>query len=183
MKKFKAFIIAIFWGLSIWGQNKYTISGYVHDSKSGEELTGARIGVKELPAVGITTNSFGFYSLTIPQGNYIATVSFVGYETLSFPINLTKSIIQNFSLSEKVKELNEVVVTSEKRNDNVTKNQMGVEKLNIQEIISIPAFFGERDVLKTLQLLPGIKSAGEGNSGFYVRGVEPTRTLFSWMGP
>ncbi len=182
MKKFKVFIIAIFWGLSIWGQNKYTISGYVRDSKSGEELTGARIGINELPYTGIITNSFGFYSLTIPQGIYTATVSFVGYETLSFPVNLTKSIIHNFSLSEKVKELNEVVVTSEKRNDNVTSNQMGVEKLNIQEIKSIPAFFGERDVLKTLQLLPGIKSAGEGNSGFYVRGGTTDQNLIQLDG-
>ena len=142
-----------------------------------KNLLGARIGINELPSVGITTNSFGFYSLTIPQGNYTITIDFVGYETLSFPVNLTKSITQNFSLSEKVKELNEVVVTSEKRNDNVTKNQMGVEKLNIQEIKSIPAFFGERDVLKTLQLLPGIKSAGEGNSGFYVRGGTTDQNL------
>ncbi len=177
MKKLNAFIIAILWGISIWGQSKYTISGYVRDGKSGEELTGARIGVNKLSSVGITTNSFGFYSLTLPQGSYTFTISFVGYESLSVPINLTKSITQNFSLTEKVNELSEVVVTSEKRNDNVTRNQTGVEKLNIQEIKSIPAFFGERDVLKTLQLLPGIKSAGEGNSGFNVRGGTTDQNL------
>lgn len=182
MKKFYSCIVVIYWGLSVFGQNKYTISGYVRDAKSGEELIGARIGITEMPSVGITTNSFGFYSLTIPQGNYTTTVDFVGYEKLSFPVTLTKSITQNFSLIEKVKELNEVVITSEKKNDNVTKNQMGVEKLNIQEIKSIPAFFGERDVLKTLQLLPGIKSAGEGNSGFYVRGGTTDQNLIQLDG-
>jgi outer membrane cobalamin receptor len=96
---------------------------------------------------------------------------------LSFPVDLTGNLKQNFNLTPKVKELNEVVVMSEKRNDNVTKNQMGVEKLNIQEIKSLPAFFGERDVLKTLQLLPGIKSAGEGNSGFNVRGGTTDQNL------
>lgn len=177
MKKLIAFITVLLWGLSICGQNKYTISGYVRDAKTGEELIGAAIGVNELPSVGITTNSYGFYSLTVPQGQYTMTVNFIGYEMSSFPLNLTGSIKQNFDLTEKVTQLKEVVVTSEKRNDNVTKNQMGVEKLNIQEIKNLPAFFGERDVLKTLQLLPGIKSAGEGNSGFNVRGGTTDQNL------
>jgi TonB-dependent Receptor Plug Domain/CarboxypepD_reg-like domain len=126
---------------------------------------------------GKTTNSYGFYSLTIPQGKYTLTIHFIGYETFSIPINLTKSITRDFTLTEKVRELNEVIITSEKRNENVTRNQMGVGKLNIQEIKDIPAFFGERDVLKTIQLLPGIKSAGEGNAGFYVRGGTADQNL------
>jgi hypothetical protein len=177
MKKLIACCTILLWGFSIWGQNKYTISGYVSDSKTGEELIGAAIGVNEMPGIGITTNTYGFYSLTLPSGNYTITVNFIGYEMLSFPLNLSRSIKQNFDLIEKVTQLNEVVVTSEKRNDNVTKNQMGVEKLNIQEIKNIPAFLGERDVLKTLQLLPGIKSAGEGNSGFNVRGGTTDQNL------
>jgi hypothetical protein len=177
MKKLIACLAALFLGLSIFGQGKFTISGYVRDEKSGEELIGAAIGVKELPAVGVSTNSYGYYSLSIPAGRCTIYINFVGYETLTFPIDLTGNIRQNFNLSGKVKELNEVVVTSEKRNDNITRNQMGVEKLNIQEIKSLPAFFGERDVLKTLQLLPGIKSAGEGNSGFNVRGGTTDQNL------
>ena len=158
-------------------QGKFTISGYVRDSRTGEELIGAIISVQELPSIGITTNSYGFYSLTIPAGSYNVKAQFVGYESVVQSIKLEKSVTSNFSLGEKVTELNEVVVTSEKRNDNVTKNQMGVEKLNIQEIKSIPAFFGERDILKTIQLLPGIKSAGEGNSGFFVRGGTTDQNL------
>ena len=165
------------WGLSLSGQNRYTISGYVRDAKTGEELIGASIGVNELPTVGTATNSYGFYSLTIPQGKYTLTVRLVGYDILSFPLDLTGNLRHNFELTEKVTELNEVVVSAEKRNDNVTKNQMGVEKLNVQEIRNIPTFFGERDVLKTLQLLPGIKSAGEGNSGFNVRGGTTDQNL------
>jgi hypothetical protein len=182
MKKFYPFIIAVFFGINVWGQSKFTLSGYVRDTRSGEELIGAVIRINELPSAGIATNAFGFYSLTIAQGKYTVTVNFIGYETLSVPIDLTKNITRNFSLAEKVKELDEVVVTSEKRNDNVTKIQMGIEKLNIQEIKSIPAFFGERDVLKTLQLLPGIKSAGEGNSGFNVRGGTTDQNLIQLDG-
>lgn len=177
MKKLISCTAVLLWGLCLWGQNKYTISGYVRDAKTGEELTGAAIGVVEMPSVGITTNSYGFYSLTIPRGKYTITINYIGYEMLSLPINLSKSIKQNFDLIEKVTQLNEVVVTSVKRNDNVTKSQMGVEKLNIQDIKNLPAFFGERDVLKTLQLLPGIKSAGEGNSGFNVRGGTTDQNL------
>ena len=182
MKKLSWVIIFFFWTLIIFGQGKFTISGYVRDAGTGEELIGARIGVKELPAIGIVTNSYGFFSLTLQQGNYTFMADFVGYETAAVPINLNRNTTQNFSLSEKVRELNEVVVTSEKRNDNITKNQMGIEKLNIQEIKTIPAFFGERDVLKTLQLLPGIKSAGEGNSGFNVRGGTTDQNLIQLDG-
>ena len=177
MRKFCLIVLIIFYFLNCKGQLKYTISGYVRDSQSGEELAGARIGISELPSAGVTTNSFGFYSISLPQGKYTVTSYFIGYATLTFPLSLTKNITLNFPLSEKVKELNEVVVSSEKRNDNVTKDQMGVEKLNIREVKTIPAFLGERDILKTLQLLPGVKSAGEGNSGFYVRGGTTDQNL------
>ncbi len=177
MRGISLFIIILFWEVSVQGQSKYTISGYVRDNKSGEELAGASISVNELPSTGITTNSYGFYSLTIPQGKYTLSVHFIGYEKFTTPIYLTKSITMDFTLSENVRTLDEVVVTAEKRNENITRNQMGVEKLNIQEIKSIPAFFGERDILKTIQLLPGIKSAGEGMAGFYVRGGTTDQNL------
>lgn len=174
------FLLVLETGLS--GQSKFTISGYVRDAGSGEELTGASISVSELPSAGIMTNSYGFYSLTIPGGKYTLKVHYIGYETFTLSLNLTKSVTQNFSLTEKVRQLNEVVVTSEKRNENVTKNQMGAEKVTMQEIKSLPAFFGERDVLKTIQLLPGIKSAGEGNTGFYVRGGTSDENLIQLDG-
>ncbi|MGA1977998.1 MAG: TonB-dependent receptor [Bacteroidales bacterium] len=177
MKRFFTFFAALIYGMTIWGQVRYTISGYIRDAKTGEELIGAGIAVREIPSIGISTNAYGYYSLTVPQGKYTLNINFIGYEMLSFPVEVDRSIKQNFSLKEKVTELNEVVVTSEKSNDNVTRNQMGVEKLDIQEVKTLPSFFGERDVLKTIQLLPGIKSAGEGNSGFNVRGGTTDQNL------
>ncbi|MGB8491219.1 MAG: TonB-dependent receptor, partial [Bacteroidales bacterium] len=177
MRKLITCIIMLLSVLSIRAQNKYTISGYIRDAKTGEELIGAGISVKELPSVGATTNSYGFYSLTLSQGKYTVTVHIIGYEFLTRQLNLPGKTAQNFDLTENITQLNEVTVASEKRNDNVTKNQMSIEKLNIQEVNNLPSFFGERDVLKTLQLLPGIKPAGEGNSGFNVRGGTPDQNL------
>jgi hypothetical protein len=177
MKKLYIMLVLLIWGALVFGQVKFTISGYVRDSISGEELPGAAITIKELSSFGLSTNSFGFFSVSIPEGRYTLSVNFIGYKTLISQITLTKSTTINFKLTEKTKELNEVVVISERRNENVTRNQTGISKLSIKEIESIPAFFGERDVLKTIQLLPGIKSAGEGNSGFFVRGGTTDQNL------
>jgi hypothetical protein len=177
MKKLSICLASIFLGLSLSGQGKFTISGYIRDDKSGEELIGASVGVREIPDLGIISNSYGYYSISLPRGRYTIIVSYIGYEVLSSDIEVNGSLKQNFNLKQKVNELNEVVVTSEKRNDNITSHQMGMERLDIREIKSLPAFFGERDVMKTLQLLPGIKSAGEGNSGFNVRGGTTDQNL------
>jgi len=158
-------------------QNKYTISGYVKDAKTGEELIGATVMIQEMKATGSTANSYGFYSITIPEGNYTVTSQFIGYEPKSVQIILKQNTKLDFILSEKGNELQEVVVTGQKKDENITKTQMGVEKLDIQQIKNIPVLFGEKDVLKTLQLLPGVQSAGEGNSGFYVRGGTTDQNL------
>jgi hypothetical protein len=162
---------------SIFAQGRYTVSGYVRDSRTGEELIGAAVSIREIPSAGVTTNSYGFYSLSVSQGRYTLRISYIGYELLEFPVEIVSNLKENFNLVSSLKELNEVVVTSEKRNDNISRNQMGVEKLDIRDVKSLPAFFGERDVLKTIQLLPGIKSAGEGNSGFNVRGGTTDQNL------
>ncbi len=163
--------------ISIKAQTNYTISGYVKDTKTGEELIGATVFIKELQATGTTTNAYGYYSITIPEGNYTITAQFIGYGPQSIQITLTQNTKQNFNITEKVTELEEVVITSERKDGNITKNLMGVEKINMQEIKNIPVIFGEKDILKTLQLLPGVKSAGEGNSGFYVRGGNADQNL------
>jgi hypothetical protein len=150
--------------------NKFTISGYVEDLQTGEALIGATISVKELPQTGTTTNSYGYYSLTILEGTYTMTAHFIGYEPLSFQVSLKQNVKRNFNLVEKSVDQKEVVITGERKDDNVTNTQMGVEKLDVKEIQNVPVLLGEKDVLKTMQLLPGIKSAGEGNSGYYVRG-------------
>ncbi|TAL80732.1 MAG: TonB-dependent receptor [Bacteroidetes bacterium] len=175
--------------ISINAQTKYTISGYVKDADTGEELIGASVFIKELSATGLpakgqfgpqagtSTNAYGFYSITIPEGSYNVNAQFIGYEPKSLLLALSQNIKQDFSLNEKVSELKEVFITAEKKNKNITKIQMGTEKINVKEIKSIPVIFGEKDIFKTIQLLPGVKAAGEGNSGFYVRGGAADQNL------
>lgn len=150
-------------------QTKFTVSGYVRDAKSGEELIGANLIVSELPGTGTTTNMYGFYSLTIPAGQYTMTVQFLGYEKQSEKIVLTQNVRIDFNLTDDVITLDEIVVTGRPSN-NTTQVQMGVEKLAVQEIQKVPMLFGEKDLLKSIQLLPGIKSSGEASSGLFVRG-------------
>ncbi len=154
---------------SVAAQQSYVLSGSVRDKQTGESLIKAVVRIQELPNAGIISNEYGFYSLSLPKGNYSVVVSQVGYETLVQKIKLDSSITINFSLQTK-NVLKEVVVESSRKNDNLTKAQMGTETINMAAISKVPVIFGEKDLLKTIQLLPGVKSAGEGNSGFFVRG-------------
>ena len=156
---------------------KYTISGYAKDVKTGEELIGATLIIKEISATGANTNAYGFYSITIPEGKYTLSAQFTGYQTKVDTIILNKNIKHNFALSDEIAQLGEVVVTNEKKDENITQTQMGMNKLDIQQLKAVPVFFGEKDILKILQLLPGVKSAGDGNSGFYVRGGNTSQNL------
>ena len=151
-------------------QNRYTISGTVRDGSTGEILIGATISLQEMPRSGILSNAYGFYSITAPAGKYTLLISFSGYQQDSLPIDLTHNIVLPVQLTTDAAQLTEVVVNAQKKNDNVTRPLMGVQKLTTNEIKNIPVLFGEKDVLKTIQLLPGIQFAGDGNSGFYVRG-------------
>jgi len=155
--------------LPLMAQQNVVLSGTVRDKKTGESLIKAVIRIQELPNAGIISNEYGFYSLTLPKGNYVAVVSQVGYETLVQKIKLDSSVSIDFKLETK-NQLREVVVESSRKNDNLTKAQMGTETINMSAISKVPVIFGEKDLLKTIQLLPGVKSAGEGNSGFFVRG-------------
>jgi hypothetical protein len=154
---------------TVSAQSTAVISGSVKDKQTGESLIKAVVRIQELPNAGIISNEYGFYSLTLPKGNYSALVSQVGYETLVQKIKLDSSQTINFYLQTK-NILKEVVVESSRKNDNLTKAQMGTETINMSSISKVPVIFGEKDLLKTIQLLPGVKSAGEGNSGFFVRG-------------
>ncbi|RYD80180.1 MAG: TonB-dependent receptor [Sphingobacteriales bacterium] len=164
------FAIFLFSFANAGAQTKYTISGYVKDDKTGEELIGAVIMVKEIPNTGATTNAYGFYSITIPAGKYNLIARYIGYAAKTQEIDLQQNTKVNFSMQQENAELKEVVISGTRQDENVTKTQIGVEKINVKEIQNIPVFMGEKDVLKTIQLMPGIKTAGEGNSGFYVRG-------------
>ncbi|HEY4064918.1 MAG TPA: TonB-dependent receptor [Puia sp.] len=151
-------------------QSQFTVNGTVRDKRSGEVLIGATLYLKEAPRSGITSNSYGFYSISAAPGNYTLIASFTGYRPDTIPITLTRNILLPIELGAGGDQLTEVVVSARKKNDNVTKPLMGVQKLTTSEIQNVPVLFGEKDVLKTIQLLPGIQSAGDGNSGFYVRG-------------
>jgi len=152
-----------------FGQN-FTISGNIKDNETGEDIIGARIMVKEIEGKGALSNVYGFYSLTLPKGNYTIEYQFVGYTTQSFSVILDKDIKKNVEILPQTEMLGAVDVTGEKLGDNLKTTEMGVEKISVKDVESIPVLFGEKDILKTMQLLPGVKSAGEGNSGFYVRG-------------
>ncbi len=158
--------------LFVFGQlkNSYTINGTIRDKQTGETLIGATISLGAKSTPGAISNAYGFYSITAQAGNYSLITSFSGYKSDTIQIELNKNIELPVSLSTFRAQLEEVVISSRKKNENVTKAIMGTQKLSINEIKNIPVLFGEKDVLKTIQLLPGIKSAGEGNSGFYVRG-------------
>jgi len=175
MKQLLLFFSLILLTFSSTFASKYTISGYVNNS-SGEELIGATIYARDL-GIGTVTNVYGFYSLTLPEGKHNIEYSYIGHETQSKEFVLNKNIKLTISLSESSKTLEEVIITAERKNENIVRTEMSTTKLQAKEIKKIPALMGEIDVIKTLQLLPGIQSTGEGFSGFNVRGGSPDQNL------
>lgn len=151
---------------------RFTISGSIKDAANGEDLFGAAVVVKELSNVGTTTNAYGFYSLTLDQGEYTLVFRSSGFENFELKINLTADMTQNVELKlpSDVQQLGEVQVNAVKENDNITSTEMNVTRFDPKDIETIPVLFGEKDIMKTLQLTPGVKGAGEGNAGFFVRG-------------
>jgi len=162
--------VSLFASLHSIAQSQYTVNGTIRDKKSGEVLIGASVYLQGVPRSGITSNSYGFYSISAAPGNYTLIISFSGYQPDTLKIALTKNILLPVELNTGSDQLAEVVVSAQKRNENVARPLMGVQKLTTREIQNVPVLFGEKDVLKTIQLLPGIQSAGDGNSGFFVRG-------------
>jgi len=162
--------------LCLQAQN-YTISGRIKDQSTGEVLIGASIQVLQSgKPVGTSTNEYGFYSLTLPKGVYLIKFSYGQYAEVTDSINLITNKTVNIPLSTR-NQLNDVVIVDRRRESNISKAQMGVERLNVKEISKLPVIFGEKDVLKTLQLLPGVQSEGEGSSGFLVRGGAADQNL------
>jgi len=156
--------------------NKHTISGYVKDASTGEFLIGANVYIKET-LKGTTTNRYGFFSLTHVEGNCHFVVSFIGYSKYEKVINLNKNYQINVSLKLNAILTKEVVITGEKEDKNTQNTKVGTFELPIEKVKALPAFMGEVDVLKTIQLAPGVQSAGEGNTGFYIRGGGPDQNL------
>lgn len=174
--KFCILSLFIFLSIFSFAQQKQTINGYVKDSLSGETLRGATISD---PGTGsaIQTNNYGYFSLTLPENIFNIQVSFVGYETKIIHVDSFSAHTFTIYLSPVSYNLQQVIISSKKRESNVQTAQMGKVDLSIAEIKAIPSFLGETDILKALQLLPGVRNAGEGNSGFYVRGGGPDQNL------
>lgn len=161
---------------SLQAQKKFTISGTVKDATTGELLIGTNVYVKET-IKGVTTNHYGYYSLTVPEGKFTLAVSFVGYLDVLKSIDLKKNMQVNIELSPKSYMGEEVVVSSSRMDQNIQSTDVGKVDVAIETIKSLPAFMGEVDVLKAIQLLPGVQASGEGNTGFYVRGGGPDQNL------
>jgi len=169
----KAILLLIFGLIGIvplmQAQDNTTVNGTIKDKLTGETIMGAVIKIEQLPNVVVTSNEYGFYAIALPKGKYDLRISFVGFEEKRIPITLNGPLNLPVFLESK-NQLEEVVVESKRKDENLIKAQVGTETLNMKSISKVPVIFGEKDVLKTIQLLPGVKSAGEGNSGFYVRG-------------
>jgi hypothetical protein len=148
---------------------RFTLSGYVRDATNGEELIGATIAIKELN-VGAATNTYGYYSISVAPGTYTVLYSFVGYAGVERTITLTSNQQVSVELGMSSSELDEVVITSRNPNANVTRAEMSVVRMDIKTIQRIPALMGEVDIIKAIQMLPGVQTIAEGSSGFSVRG-------------
>jgi hypothetical protein len=160
----------------LFSQKNYTISGYVKDEASGEYLPGANAYVKETMQ-GSATNAYGFYSLTLPEGKYTLVISFLGYTDSEMSIDLKSDVRKNISLQSKAIQAKEVVITDSRIENNVKSTDMGRVELQVEQMKKLPAFFGEVDLVKIVQLIPGVKNGGEGNTGLYVRGGGPDQNL------
>ena len=175
MKKILSFSLFFFWFSILLHAQTFTLSGYIQDSATGEKLIGANIfSVKSLQ--GTTTNTYGFYSITLPQGVYGITFSFIGYQSQTKKIQLNKDRSLNINLAPSI-NLSQVEVTADKMDHEVKSSQMSSVNLSVKKISKLPALLGEVDVIKTLQLLPGVQSGTEGSSGLYVRGGGPDQNL------
>ncbi|MBX3254018.1 MAG: TonB-dependent receptor [Chitinophagaceae bacterium] len=161
-------------GLTGYAQEKFTISGTVKSKRTGETIIGASVRSGN---AGTTSNEYGFFSLTLPKGNYLLEAGAVGMALHTQSIVLDKNLTLHISLEEEAKTLDNVTIVASSKSRSLSSPQMGIERLTTKEIKNIPVLLGERDVLKTVQLLPGVKSAGDGNSGFFVRGGAADQNL------
>nr|WP_321412372.1 TonB-dependent receptor [uncultured Allomuricauda sp.] len=176
-RHYLAFLLALFGHFFVMhAQEKYTLSGTVFEASSNESLIGVTVAVSELKT-GTTTNEYGFYSITLPQGEYQIAVSYLGFREVIQTITLNQNVKQDFNLTEKTEELQEVVVTDNVEKLDIRKPQMSVTSLSSNTIKEIPVVLGESDVIKSLLLLPGVTSAGEASSGFNVRGGAADQNL------
>ena len=176
MKKIFILLAVIFGVSSIKAQENATLSGYIKDAESGETLIGAAVYIQSL-TLGVTTNVYGFYSLSIPKGKYNVTISYLGYISHAEEISIENDVVKEIELKPNSIQLQGVTITSARRDENISKITMGVIAMDLKTIKKLPSFMGENDVLRTVQMLPGVQSGGEANTGFFVRGGNSDQNL------
>jgi len=175
----KQLLLFAFFFLSLFSfsQEKFTVSGTVKDSTDGEDLIGVYVTIKDSPGIGAATNSYGFFSITLPKGEHTVVFNYVGYNRIEKKITLDKDLSINLELSTSSEVMKELEITAEREDKNLTNTDGSTVRLKPKDIETIPVLFGEKDVMKTVTLLPGVQSAGEGNSGFNVRGGSADQNL------
>ncbi len=157
-------------------QQRFTLSGYLRDATSGEALLYATIYPEAL-TIGVSSNEYGFFSITLPEGKYNIIFSYIGYQTINKELVFDKNLHGNFSLSPQESKIEEITVVGKIKEDIVRQNEIGTIRLDVKELSMIPVLFGEQDILKSIQLMPGVSPVGEGNAGFYVRGGNSDQNL------
>ena len=158
-------------------QKNIVLQGRISDKNNGEPLSGAVVYCKEFPTKGTSTNQDGYYSIQLQEGTQTIVCSYVGYITYEKSLKLYKNQSLDIQLSEDPHILNEVIVSSFSPQGRVSETQIGVQKIDVAEMAKTPVLFGERDIIKSIQLLPGVKSEGDGSSGYQVRGGTSSQNL------
>ncbi len=169
-------ILILMTSLRVTAQEKVTLNGYVKDAGNGEELIGVTVYIPHLQS-GTATNSYGFYSITVPKGTYEIQYSFIGFRSNVITLEMNGNVSRNIELISEATVINEVVVEGTPIDANVIDVQMSRNTIDINRARKLPALFGEVDIIKNIQMLPGVISAGEGTSSFYVRGGSADQNL------
>ena len=169
MKIIQILTLLVLFSFKSFSQERFTLNGYITDSESGESLIGATVFINEINS-GTVTNPYGFYSITLDEGNYNIDFRYIGYTTISREINLSSNTKIDIELASSDIQLESVVVSDVAEDYNISSIEMSTSKLDMSKVTEIPTFLGENDIIKAIQLLPGVSSVGEGASGFNVRG-------------
>ncbi|MHA4737531.1 TonB-dependent receptor [Dyadobacter sp. MSC1_007] len=174
-KVLKCLLLALI-SLPALAQNRHTVSGYVKDQSNGEGLIGVSVYVREAET-GVVTNPYGFYSLTLPDGNYTLVFTYIGYQKVTKELVLDADKTISIEMSDESNQLSEVTISTQKEDENVRSIEMSVNKVEMKTIRKMPALLGEVDLIRSIQLLPGVTTVGEGASGFNVRGGDVSQNL------
>lgn len=176
LKNFLLLLAGVLITITSFADGKHTISGKIKDKVTGEELFGVVVVIQELNK-STQSDENGNYTLLVPEGDYTLLISYIGYKKYTQKISVTGNLVLNYGIEEDVTEMSEVIVNGQRQDNNITDLKMSANTLEIKDLKTLPALFGEVDVLKNIQTLPGVQSAGEGTTGFYVRGGSADQNL------